>query len=140
MFSNTRPNSGTNGTVQANGNWNRSIQRTQAKDNYFIQQLDLTGEFKTGKFDHKVLVGADVENFKTQTTVYNSFANYDTINIFEDYNAAAEPVIPTLSKNTLTTAPISRFGLYAQDLISFSEKWKALAGIRYSYQDTESNV
>jgi iron complex outermembrane receptor protein len=140
LFSNTRPNSGTNGTVQANGNWNRSIQRTQAKDNYFIQQLDLTGAFKTGKLDHKVLVGADVENFKTQTTVYNSFANYDTVNIFENYNTAAEPVIPTLSKNTLTTAPISRFGIYAQDLISFSEKWKALAGIRYSYQDTESNV
>jgi iron complex outermembrane receptor protein len=140
LFSNTRPNSGTNGTVQANGNWNRSIQRTQAKDNYFIQQLDLTGAFKTGKLDHRVLVGADVENFKTQTTVYNSFANYDTVNIFANYNAATEPVIPTLSKNTLTTAPISRFGIYAQDLISFSEKWKALAGIRYSYQDTESNV
>jgi iron complex outermembrane receptor protein len=140
LFSNTRPNSGTNGAVQPNGNWNRSIQRTQAKDNYIIQQLDLTGEFKTGKLDHKVLVGADVENFKTQTTVYNSFANYDTVNIFANYNAAAEPVIPTLSKNTLTTAPISRFGIYAQDLISFSEKWKALAGIRYSYQDTESNV
>ncbi|EAZ95189.1 ferrichrome-iron receptor [Flavobacteria bacterium BAL38] len=140
LFSNTRPNSGSNGAVQSNGDWNRSIQRTDAKDNYFIQQLDLTGEFKTGKIEHKVLFGGDVENFKTQTTAYNPFANYDTVNIFEDYDAAAEPAIPTLSKNTLTTAPISRFGIYAQDLISFSENWKALAGIRYSYQDTESNV
>jgi iron complex outermembrane recepter protein len=140
LFSNTRPNSGANGAVQTNGDWNRSIQQTKAKDNYFIQQVDLNGQFNTGKITHKVLFGGDVENFKTKTTAFNQFANYDTINIFEEYNASAEPTIPTMTKNTLTSAPISRFGIYAQDLISFTKNWKVLAGIRYSYQDTESNV
>ncbi|WP_339837180.1 TonB-dependent siderophore receptor [uncultured Flavobacterium sp.] len=140
LFSNTRPNTGSNGGVQTNGDWNRSIQRTEAKDNYFMQQLDLKGLFTTGNIKHNVLIGADVENFKTATTAYNQFANYDTINIFENYNPANEPSIPTLTKNTLTDAPISRFGIYAQDLISFTEKIKVLAGIRYSYQDTRSDV
>lgn len=140
LFSNTRPNTGSNGGVQTNGDWNRSIQRTEAKDNYFMQQLDLKGLFTTGNIKHNVLIGADVENFKTATTAYNQFANYDTINIFENYNPENEPSIPTLTKNTLTDAPISRFGIYAQDLISFTEKIKVLAGIRYSYQDTRSDV
>ena len=140
LFSNTRPNSGTNGTVQANGDWNRSIQRTKAKDNYFMQQLDLKGLFSTGTIEHNVLVGTDFENFKTNTTAYNSFTNYDTINIFQDYNPSNEAAIPTLTENTLTEAPISRFGIYAQDLIGLSDKWKVLAGIRYSYQDTRSDV
>lgn len=139
LFSNTRPNSGTNGTVQSNGDWNRSIQRAEAKDNYFMQQLDLKGVFATGKIEHNVLIGADVENFKTNTTTFNN-SNYNTINIFEDYNPSNEPTIPTLPKNTLTEAPISRMGIYAQDLISFTEKIKVLAGIRYSYQDTRSDV
>jgi iron complex outermembrane receptor protein len=140
LFSNTRPNSGTNGSVKPNGDWNRSIQRNKAKDNYLMQQLDLKGLFSTGKIEHNVLFGADIESFKTETTSFNNVSNYDTINIFENYNPANEPAIPTLTENTLTKAPINRFGIYAQDLISFTEKIKLLAGIRYSYQDTRSDV
>ena len=140
LFSNTRPNSGTNGTVQTNGDWNRSVQRNIAKDNYFMQQLDIKGLFDTGKIKHNVLFGLDAESFNTSTTAFNNASNYDTINIFENYNPANEPAIPVLTKNTLTEAPINRFGIYAQDLISFSEKIKVLAGIRYSYQDTRSDV
>jgi iron complex outermembrane receptor protein len=140
LLSNTRPNSGTNGTVQANGDWTRSIQRAEAKDNYYIQQLDLKGDFKTGKISHQFLFGMDTESYKTNTTAYKNFNNYDTINIFEEYNASLEAAIPTLEKNTLTTAPINRFGAYVQDLISFNDQWKLLTGIRYSYQDTRSDV
>ncbi|MFY7740263.1 MAG: TonB-dependent siderophore receptor [Flavobacterium sp.] len=140
LLSNTRPNSGTNGTVQSNGNWTRSIQKAESKDNYFIQQLDLTGNFATGKIQHKLLVGMDSERFKTYTTAFKNYNNYDTINIFENYNTSSEPIIPNLEKNTLTTAPINRIGGYIQDLISFSEKWKLLAGVRYSYQETVSDL
>lgn len=140
LFSNNRPNSGSNGTIKPNGDWNRSIQRNKAKDNYFLQQVDLKGLFSTGNIKHNVLIGTDVENFKTTTTAYNQASNYDTINIFENYNPTNEPAIPTLSINTITQAPVSRFGIYLQDLISFTDKIKLLAGVRYSYQDTRSNV
>lgn len=140
LFSNTRPNSGSNGTVQTNGDWTRSIQKNEAKDNYFIQQFDVKGKFNTGKLEHQFLIGLDNELFKTYTTAYSNFSNYDTINIFEAYQPQNEPTIPTLAKNTLTTAPIYRSGVYVQDLIHFSEKWKLLTGIRYSYQETQSDV
>ncbi len=139
LFSNARPNA-SGGTIQADGSWTRSIQRSAAQDNYILQQVDLNGRFFTGSIEHQVLVGADNEIYKTKTTAYKNFANYDTINIFENYNPSEEPAIPTLDKNTLTSVPVSRFGIYAQDLISFSKYIKLLAGVRYTYQDTENGV
>ena len=139
LFTNARPNA-SGGIVQANGNWNRSIQRSEVQDNYFIQQIDLKAQFKTGKIEHQFLVGVDSEIYKTKTTAYLVKTNYDTISIFQDYNSANEPSIPTLVPGTLTTAPVNRFGIYTQDLISFSNYLKLLAGVRYSYQDTKSEV
>lgn len=139
LFSNNRPNAA-GGTVAADGNWTRSLQRNQVQDNYFIQQLDLKGNFNTGKIGHQFLVGVDNEIYQTKTTAYKTFANYDTINIFNDYNPADEAAIPTMELNTLTTAPIKRFGVYTQDLISFSKYIKVLAGVRYTYQDTKNEV
>ncbi len=137
LFSNARPNTG--GLIGADGNWNRNIQKADTKDNYFTQQANLNGKFSIGKTNHNFLFGADVENYKTYSTRYNN-ESYDTINIFEDYNPAIEGAIPTITKSRLTTTPISRFGIYVQDLVSLTEKWKVLAGVRYTYQDTENNV
>jgi iron complex outermembrane recepter protein len=139
LFSNTRPNSG--GAISATGDWKRSVQRSEVNDNYFLQQLDLKGIFHTGSMKHQFLAGVDREIYKTKTLAYKNAA-YDVtpINIFNDYNPAAELPIPTLSYNTLTGAPVSRVGIYAQDLVSFSRYFKLLAGLRYTYQDTESNV
>ncbi len=150
LFSNARPNA-SGGTVQTDGSWRRNLQRSEVKDNYYIQQLDLKGNFNTGKIGHQVLVGADWERYKTKTTAYfglngahpnpnNQLTYYDDINIFEPYNPALEISRPDLDKNTLTTLPVNRFGVYAQDLISFNKYLKLLAGIRYTYQDTYSDV
>lgn len=137
LFSNTRPNTG--GLIAENGDWNRNIQKADSKDNYFTQQSNLNGLFSLGTTKHNFLFGADVENYKTYSTRYNN-ESYDTINIFEEYNPDTQPEIPTITKNRLTTTPISRFGIYVQDLVSLTKKWKVLAGVRYSYQDTENNV
>lgn len=135
LFSNARPNS-SGGTVSANGDWTRSVQKSKVKDNYFLQQLDLKGNFAIGKTGHQFLVGADNEIYKTVT---NSYINqeYDTINIFEDYDSSNEAPIPTLDPKAITTAPVKRFGIYIQDLVTFNKYLKLLAGVRYSYQDTE---
>lgn len=138
LFSNTRPNTG--GLIGSNGNWTRNIQKTKTKDNYFTQQANLNGLFTIGKTEHNFLFGADVENYKTYTTRYNNISGYDTINIFEEYNPANEATIPNPTLNSITTSPVSRVGVYIQDLVTLTEKWKVLAGVRYSYQDTESSV
>lgn len=129
LTSNTRPSST---DVSIDGSWIRNIQKSDIKDNYLIQQLDLNSEFKTGKIRHQLLLGADAEQFETITTKYNNFNNYDTINIFEEYSNKNEREIPSLSKNTLTKNPVQRFGIYVQDLISISQKLKFFLGMRYN--------
>ncbi|GAB3643126.1 TonB-dependent siderophore receptor [Spirosoma arcticum] len=138
LFAATRPNAGQ--FIQTNGNWIRGIQRTQVDETYWIGQLDLTGQFTTGSIKHTLLVGADADQYRTNTTAYNPVARYDTINVFNLGQFRQRSDIPTLTARTLTNAPIDRAGVYVQDLISFSDKIKLLAGLRYSYQQTGSDV
>lgn len=139
LFSNSRPNT-SGSTISANGDWTRNLQRSAVNDNYFIEQIDLNASFSTFGIDHQALVGTDIESFQTNTTAYNPFNGYDKINIFKDYNPSLEPSIPELTKNTLTKAPIDRYGIYAQDLVGINKYLKFLVGIRYSNIRSESNV
>ncbi len=134
LFATTRPT-----TIAANGNLVRSIQRSEVDEKYFMGQVDLTGQFKTGKIEHNVLIGTDVDSYNTKTTSFTS-AVYDTINVFSAEIIDKRNDRPNLATNTITTAPVNRAGVYAQDLISFSDKFKFLAGLRYSYQETKSSV
>jgi iron complex outermembrane recepter protein len=135
LFANVRPT-----TIATNGKWIRNIQRSQVEEKYLMGQVDLTGEFKTGNLGHNVLIGSDFDQYNTQTTAFIPLAKYDSTNIFQPNLYVSRTDIPTLKQNTITTAPINRVGFYVQDLISFSEKLKFLAGVRYSYQDTKSSV
>tara|TARA_R110000796_G_scaffold35017_3_gene90185 strand:- start:171372 stop:173732 length:2361 start_codon:yes stop_codon:yes gene_type:complete len=138
LFSNTRPNT-SGGTIQEDGTWVRSLQRSESLDNYFLQQLDLKGIFNTGKIAHQLLIGADTEMYQTKAIRYAN-ADYDEINIFTPDYENFRNDIPSLDKNTLTSTPIQRFGIYVQDLIALNKYIKLLAGVRYTYQDTESDV
>ncbi|MGL4632101.1 MAG: TonB-dependent siderophore receptor, partial [Leadbetterella sp.] len=138
LFSNTRPNSGS--LISKEGMWVRNIQRSEVDNTYFIGQLDLNGTFATGKICHQLLVGSDYENSNTNTLNYIQLTKYDTLNIFNPSTSKIRTDIPTLTKNTLTKAPIDRYGIYAQDLFNVGKYIKILAGIRYTSQKTESNV
>ncbi|QKJ62932.1 TonB-dependent siderophore receptor [Flavobacterium sp. M31R6] len=146
LFANTRPNSPIT-SMKANGDWTMGLQRSEAKDNYWLQELNAKGKFQTWNIDHQVLFGADQDKYKTETLAstyknpLKSYKNeYDTINIFTTDLSTARNDIPTMDKVTLTKAPVQRIGVFAQDLISINKYVKALAGLRYSYQETTSDV
>jgi iron complex outermembrane recepter protein len=146
LFANTRPNSPIT-SMLSNGNWTRGLQRSEAKDNYWMQELNLKGQFKTWNINHQTLFGIDTETYKTETlaSVYKNptknYSNqYDVINIFDTDLSTTRNDIPNMDKVTFTKAPIKRSGIFAQDLISFNKYFKALAGVRLSYQDTENEV
>ena len=138
LFANLRPNS-TN-SIQTNGKWIRGIQRSEVAQTYGLAQIDLTGQFKTGNIGHQVLIGADADQYRTQTTVYNSLVKYDSTNVFNKSLDVARTDIPILSVASITNAPTNRAGIYVQDLLSIATKIKLLIGLRYSYQETGSNV
>lgn len=139
LFSNVRPNSSSK-FIKEDGTWIRGVQRTQIDEQYYITQLDLTGKFSTGKLKHTLLFGAELDQYYTNTTAYNGISNYDTINVFNINTSTQRNDLPSLTKKTDTRTPRTRTGVYIQDLICISSKFKVLAGIRFSYLESESNV
>ncbi|WP_460614362.1 TonB-dependent siderophore receptor [Hymenobacter seoulensis] len=126
------------------GDWGRSLQRTITAENYFLAQLDLTGQFRTGFLGHTVLVGADADQYQSNTLTHVTQA-YDSINVFDRSRVLGAPAkavssYEELRRNTRTLGNTRRAGFYVQDLLSVSEKVKVLAGLRWSYQETPSDV
>lgn len=150
----SRPTGST--TAGANyGNWNRGLQRSETGENYFLAQLDLTGNFHTGFLGHTLLVGADADQYLTDALAYTNPASptnanqavstYDVINLLDPTREVTQPALrlrsfDELVRNTRTQSNTRRAGFYAQDLLKFSDKLKALVGLRWSYQETPSDV
>jgi len=131
-----------NNNVAANGDWRRSLSRTRTSENDYTGQLNLTGRFHTGAIDHQLLAGTDLVGI---VSLSNAFAitnngkvitTYDTINILNPAKYAGQTYIPDASVTTRTTSPSVRRGYYAQDLISLTDQFKVLLGLRYSSQRT----
>jgi iron complex outermembrane receptor protein len=139
LFGTTRPNASSN-FVAADGKWIRGLQRTGSYEEYYLTEFDVTGRFNTGKIKHTLLAGIDADKYLTSTTAYNAVAKYDSVNILDPTKYKQRTDIPTLTENTLTQAPINRVGAYVQDLIGLTRNLKLLAGVRYSYLQTESEV
>ncbi len=139
LFGTTRPNASGN-FVKDDGKWIRGVQRTKTDEQYYVTQLDLIGKFHTGAVKHNVLFGMDMDKYTTNTTAYNAIAKYDSVNIFDLNKYKQRSDIPATTENTRTSAPINRAGIYAQDLIKITKQIKALAGVRYTNQSTNSDV
>ncbi|GAB2535595.1 TonB-dependent siderophore receptor [Rufibacter soli] len=142
QLSTTRPTGfikGSDGTY--NGDLNRGLQKSASQEKYYLTQLDLTGNLKTGQVEHTLLVGADVDQYDVVSPAFLSVAAYDKINIYDLGKFEQKSSIPQFAKRTFDTKTLTnRYGIYAQDLISLSTKWKVLAGLRYSAIDIEGEA
>ena len=116
-----------------------------------MAEVDLTGKVVTGKLSHTILLGADADRYRTVSTAFvtnifnNNGANtslvnkniYDTVNIYDPATFNKRRDIPYLPVDRITTAPITRWGVYVQDLASISKQVKLLAGVRFSQQNNQ---
>lgn len=133
-------------TYPVRGDWKRGLTRAQNEEKVFGNQLSLQGNFKTGSIKHQIFTGADFEN--SLTTAY-TFAFYDNagvtkttedtpINIFNYDITTQSTFVPFNSRATqIVKTEYNRFGVYFQDLVSLTNKIKVLAGLRWSWQETE---
>jgi len=148
-----QPNDEKNETVF--GDWNRPLGKNKNLEQIFGNQLSLQGCFKTGSIKHQLFTGADWENSLATAYTYTfsekavSINNdgkyvvnyYDTIYLFSFGSTTQRNDIPKNITNTqIVTTNTNRFGIYAQDLISFTEKIKLLAGIRWSWQESQADT
>lgn len=116
----------------------RRFRDYQADD--LTARVELTGAIKTGSVVHNTLVGIDTYRFSldsVQQRFRPTLANPYGINIFNPVygqaRPAVSPFVDQLEKQRAT-------GIYAQDQIDLTEKWKALAGVRFdSYKQEITN-
>ncbi|MFV8337213.1 TonB-dependent siderophore receptor [Flavobacterium sp. RSP29] len=125
-------------TANPYGNFNRPLGQNKGTEQIFGDQLSIQGNFNTGKIKHQLFTGVDFENsFAQAYTFAFSPATYDTVNIFTFDPATQRTDEPNATLSRIVSTDTNRFGVYAQDLISFTEKIKLLAGIRWSWQEAE---
>ena len=120
--------------------WNRPVNRTYNEQNYSALQINLNGEFNTGRLNHKILVGtdgdygtADAYTYNISQTSYGTNGSTNGTIYLDDASTWASGAMPTATKKDRTRIPTQRFGIYLQDYIGITEKFKVLAGLRWSY-------
>lgn len=126
--------------------WKRPINRTYAEQNYTSLQVNLNGEFKTGNVNHKILVGTDGDYGTNDSYAYDlSQKQYGTNGstngtiYVDDPETWASGAIPDAVRKDRNRIPTQRFGVYAQDYIELSDKFKVLAGLRWSYIENKNS-
>lgn len=125
-------------TIKDNGDWTRPLVQNENLEQILGDQLSLQGNFNTGYVKHQIFTGADWENsFATAYTFAFNPANYDTINLFNFDPSTQRNDIPNARATQIAKTETDRFGVYFQDLISITEKFKVLAGVRWSWQEAE---
>ena len=126
------------------GDWKRGLVQNKSLEKIFGNQLSVQGKFKTAGIKHQIFAGVDYENSIADNytfAFYNSkgevITSYDTINLF-NYDYTTQVLDAPASRATqLANTTTQRFGAYAQDLISITDKIKVLAGIRWSWQEAQ---
>lgn len=136
------------------GDYNRPLGQNKNLEKIYGDQLSLQGCFKTGSIKHQIFTGADWENslataytftFSEKAISINNDGKYvtnyyDMINLFNFNPATQRNDIPNSKNTRIVYTDTNRFGVYAQDLISFTEKIKLLAGIRWSWQESQTTT
>lgn len=94
-------------------------------------RVELTGSFNTGSLVHHVLFGGDVYEFEldqVQNRFRPTLATPYGIDVFNPVYGQAQP---TPLPFTSTLEEQRAYGLYVQDQIDLTERWKMLAGVRF---------
>jgi catecholate siderophore receptor len=117
---------------------NRSNVRRQ-EDGYF-NQTELTQKATLAGMSHQLLYGVEIGK-QNKDQLFRSQNGIATVSLFN-------PVAPVLPF-TVTAAPstdnlgiLTTTSAYVQDLVTLSERWKALAGVRYDVfrQETRERI
>ncbi|QBJ61645.1 TonB-dependent receptor [Pseudoalteromonas sp. DL-6] len=97
--------------------------------------IDFIGEFETLGVHHQLLVGANSLDY-----YYGQLrTSADTINFSAGQNEPNRPNISYKSDDTISSSAYDYYGIYIQDLISFSPEWQVSLGGRYDKQSKENS-
>ncbi|MEF9476701.1 TonB-dependent receptor [Chryseobacterium sp. 1B4] len=112
--------------------WKRPFGKTYNEQNYTSAQVNINGEFNTGKINHKVLIGADADYSQADAYAYTLTAPKNLLYL-DDPSTWGSIDMPNSTLSTRNRINTRRIGIYAQDFISLTKQLKVIAGLRWSY-------
>ncbi len=115
--------------------WTTPLNKTYNEQNYGSVQVNVNGEFNTGKINHKVLIGTDADYGQSDANAYNLLQAPTNILYLDDPSSwdNGSLAMPDSNLNTKTKTRTRRIGVYAQDFVSLTKEFKVIAGLRWSY-------
>ncbi|WP_338365180.1 TonB-dependent receptor [uncultured Pseudoalteromonas sp.] len=95
--------------------------------------IDFVGEFKTGSLQHQFLIGANSLDY-----YYGQLrTSADRFNFAAGQNEPSRPTVSYKNDDTISETEYDYYGIYVQDLITFSPQWQVSLGGRYDEQNRE---
>ncbi len=94
-------------------------------------QLNVTGHFATGGFDHTLLGGVEYEDYDYKSLIRRSSGavNAYTIDIFDPVYGQARPALTRTTTNDKEN--LKTYAAFVQDQVALTERMKLLAGVRF---------
>ncbi len=94
-------------------------------------QLNVTGHFATGTFDHTLLAGVEYEDYDYKSIIRRSSGavNAYTIDIFDPVYGKARPALTRTTTNDKEN--LKTYAAFVQDQVALTERMKLLAGVRF---------
>lgn len=122
----------------AEGNWLRPLGQNKNIEQLVSEQINIQGKFNTGKVKHQLFGGVDFnQSFADANTFVFDPKTYGGGNIFDFEHFDQGGAIPEAVNTKLASTKTTQFGAYFQDLISVTEQFKILVGLRWSWQESQ---
>lgn len=120
-------------------NFSRNRRFRDYDASYTVLRAEISGEFQTGSLKHRIIVGADIDDFEnTQTFLrarpprVNSNPTPEQQRLINVFNPVFGQFAPTdLGQGTPFTQTFKSTGLFVQDQISFNDKFDIRIGARF---------
>lgn len=96
---------------------------------YQTAYMDFTGNFYTGDFEHQMLIGGNYLNY-----YYQQQAEYSKDAVTVMPGESIDPNVNYLNADPKAASEYYHYGFYFQDLVTLTDNWKVLAGVRYDEQ------
>ena len=120
--------------------WTRPFGKSYNESNYGSAQMNLNGDFTTGKISHKVLIGADADYNQSDSYAYTITGASTTPFYLDDPSTWVDAPEPNATLSTKTRANTRRIGAYVQDFVGLTSKLKLIAGLRWSYIENMPSI
>lgn len=122
----------------ADGTWARPLGQNHNNEQLLAEQINIQGTFYKGKVKHQLFTGVDFDkSYSDAYTFVFEPKTYGSGNIFDFGNFDQGGAIPDAINTKIASTETTRFGAYFQDLVSLTDKFKVLAGLRWSWQEAQ---